>query len=397
MRVLPASRKTKMALMVVLNVLPCAAAFGWNAETLPKCARVGDRKPPAPWMALSDYPRPPAPDTGWGIHDDPNCMWVADDPDAFFKELKERYGFSWFKVLACGTNKLEVVRAARRQGVEPVVRLYVERPSPHYPRPGAEENRVRGELKAYVEAGARYFETGNEPNLDIEWSPGEWEKPDRIERLCRQWLRVVPMIKEAGGIPVFYAMTPGTAGQWYADCFETFKRWGKIEEAFAGCAIGSHLGSINHPLDYPFNPEKNLPHATREERFASLAKDNTCYLCGELIMHLMDRYLPYPVPILSTEGGTFLNNHDDKNYPKVTPELHREMNLETFRRFNPEHPKYWGDPVFAQMSWIYHTDSGIFVGDSWFGHPEHGDLPIVRALETEPRFDRGKAFGATPR
>jgi hypothetical protein len=381
------------AILVVLAMLLLpGAAFGWDAATLPKCARVGDRKPPAPWMALSEYPRPPAPDTGWGIHDDPNCMWIAQDVDAFFKELKERHGFSWFKVLACGNNKLEVVKAARRQGVEPVVRLYVERPSPHFPRPGAEEERVRAELKAYVEAGARYFETGNEPNLDIEWSVGEWDKPDRIERLCRQWLRVVPIIKEAGGIPVFYAMTPGTAGQWYADCFETFKKWGKIEEAFAGCAIGAHLGSINHPLDYPFNPQKNLPHATREERFASLARDNTCYLCGELIMHLMDRYLPYPVPILSTEGGTFLNNSADRNYPKVTPELHRDMNLETFRRFNPEHPKYWGDPLFAQMSWIYHTAEGIFVQDSWFRHPDHGDLPITKALETEPRFDRGKTF-----
>jgi len=344
-------------------------------------------------MALSDYPRPPAPDTGWGIHDDPNCIWQAADLDRFFADLKKRYGFSWFKVLACGRNKLAVVAAARRQGVEPVVRLYVSGPSPFYPRAGEEEREFRAAVREYVQAGAHYFESGNEPNLGLEWAPGEFEKPDPVGRLCRQWLRVKPMIQQAGGIPVFYAMTPGSAGKWYADCLEWFKRHDKIEAAFAGAAMGAHLCSINHPLDYPFNPKKNLPHATAQERFESLMKDNTCYRLGELIIRLMERYLPYPIPILSTEGGAGLNASEDKNYPKVTPELHREMNLEIFRRFNPAHPSYWGDELFAQMSWIYHTDSGVFVMDSWFNNPGFGgDLPIVSALEHEPRFDRGVAF-----
>ena len=46
---------------------------------------------------------------------------------------------------------------------------------------------------------------------------------------------------QEGGIPIFYAMTPGSAGKWYADCFETFKKWGKIEEAFADPASGEQL------------------------------------------------------------------------------------------------------------------------------------------------------------
>ena len=361
---------------------------------LPKCTRVALLpKPKPPWKALADYPRPPAPDTGWGIHDNPNCMWVPPEPDAFFKELKRRYGFSWFKVLACGDNKLGVVKACRRQGVEPVVRIYAAGPAPYYPRPGGEEAEFRKLVKAYVAAGARYIEAGNEPNLKCEWVEGEWEKGKLTERLCEQWLRVRKMIDEEGGIPVFYAMSVGgedgrSAGLWWDDCFRTFQKWGKIEEAFAGAAMGAHLGTINHPVDYPFDPQRNMPHASREERFNSLMQRNTGYLGGEVLMHLMDRYLPCPIPILSTEGGTFVDNQDDKTYPKTTPETHRDWNLEIFRRFNPRHPRYWGDPLFAQMSWIWHADEGSFALDSWHEHPKYGRMPILDVLEKEPRFDR---------
>jgi hypothetical protein len=348
-----------------------------------------------PWQSLASYPRPASPDTGWGIHDDPRGDWLPPNPDQFFRELKGKYGFSWYKVLGLGANKVPVVAAARRQGVEPVVRLWVSGPSPFFPRPGKEEAEFRGHVRAYVQAGAHYFESGNEPNIGVEWVSGEFDKPDCIGRLCQQWLRVKLMIMQEGGIPVFYAMTPGSAGKWYADCFEWFKQHDKIEEAFAGAAIGAHLCSLNHPIDYPFNPEKNLPHATQAERFESLMKDNTCYRLGELIILLERKYLPYPIPILSTEGGTGLGCSEDGKYPKVTPELHREMNLDIFRRYNPASPKYWGDELFCQMSWIYHTSTGSFMMDSWFKNPGYNkgeDLPIIAALAKEPKFDRGVAF-----
>ncbi len=352
----------------------------------------------AAWLKLSDYPRPPAPDTGWGIHDNPNCMWQAS-PE-LLREMRQRYGFSWFKVLACGANKLEVVKAARAAGIEPVVRLYVDRPAPHYPRPGQESAEFRRLVAAYVKAGARYIEAGNEPNLELEWAAGEWEKPERVERLCRQWLNARRLIAAEGAIPVFYAMSVGgsdgrSAGQWWTDCFETFRKWGAIDEAFAGTAFGVHLGPLNHPLDYPFDPQRNLPHATPAERFESLMKDNSCYLGVELLIHLMDRYLPARIPILSTEGGAFPDNQADPDYPKVTPELHRDLNLGIFQRMNPRHPQYWGDPLFAQMSWIWHTESGMFAIDSWHDNPKYGRMPILDALEKEPRFDRGVIFETT--
>lgn len=383
------------AALILLMAVGCRSSDPRTTIGFDQVWEHGHVKPP--WIALEDYPRPPEPDTGWGIHDNPNCVWVPADPDAFFAELKNRYGFSWFKVLACGANKIEVVQACRRKGVEPVVRIYMDRPAPHWPREGEESRQLAELIRQYVEAGARYFEIGNEPNLSLEWSEGEWDKGNLTERVCEQWLRSKPIVEKAGGIPVFYAMSVGgedgrSAGVWWKDTFETFEKWGKIEEAFAGCAFGVHLGPSNHPLDYPFDPKRNMPGATKQERFESLMKNNTCYLGGELLMYLMEKYLPYPIPILSTEGGAFPENHDDPNYPAITPEMHRDLNLEIFRRFNPGHDRYWGDPLFAQMSWIWHADSGIFAIDSWHDNPKYGRMPIMDALEVEPRCDRGVAF-----
>ena len=384
-------RQNHPRLAAGLVALTTLVAWPQASLAAPASRPAGTPKPP--WKALADYPRPPAPDTGWGIHDNPNCMWRPADPDAFFRELKTRYGLSWFKVLDCGANKLDIVAAARRQGVEPVVRIYVDRPSPHYPRSGAEAQRFGEAVRAYVNAGARYFEPGNEPNLELEWSEGEWEKGRLTERLCDQWLRVRPMISSEGGIPVFYAMSVGgsdgrSAGQWWRDCFEEFRCRKRLEQAFAGCAFGVHLGPLNRPVDYPFNPEKNMPHATRAERIASLMQDNTTYLGAELLIALMGEYLPYPIPILSTEGGAFPDNHDDKGYPPVTPERHRDLNMEILERFKPGHSKYWGDPMFAQMSWIYHGDSPPFAIDSWFDNPKYGRMPILDALEKAEKKHR---------
>jgi hypothetical protein len=400
-----------VSLCVLLAAAGCLGA-GATVEAKDRGPSPRQKSPPAPWKALAEYPRPPAPDTGWGIHDNPNCNWIPEDPDAFFKMLRERYGFTWFKVLACGANKLDVVAAARRQGVEPVVRIYMNRPAPDFPRPGEETENLRQLVKRYVEAGARYFEVGNEPNLSLEWAEGEWAEGKLTQRVCEQWLRARKSVDEAGGIPVFYAMSVGgekepdgearSAGQWMNDVFKTFQQQGKIEEAFAGSALGAHFGPLNHPLDYPFDPKRNMPHATKAERIDSLMKNNSCYLGVELLTHLIHDYLPYPVPILSTEGGAFPDGHADANYPPVTPERHKELNLGIFRRMNPQHDAYWGDLLFAQMSWIWHTDPGAgmteeemrrnFVWDSWHDHPKYGDMPILKALESEPRFDRGKAY-----
>ncbi len=375
-----------VSLFMCLFGLPIVRAESQPDRT-PTPARATSR-PAAPWRALADYPRPSAPDTGWGIHDDTNGWWKPKDQDKFFKELKTRWGFSWWKVLSLGANKLDMVAAARRNGVEPVVRIYDLK---EYPQNDKEMEDYRKLIRAYVKAGARYFELANEPNIDGDWTAGKTVKNNRIEGICKTWLRVKPLVMAEGGIPIFYAMTPGSAGKFYADCFETFKKWGKIEEAFAGAAIGIHPYPLNHPLDYPFDAKKNMPHATGEERFQSLMKDNTCFLILELVQRLQDRYLPSPIPILATESGLSIDDQADRNYPKTTMDMHVAVNMEIFERMNPRNPRYWGDTFFSNMVWTYHGE-GSFMFSCWFNHPTFGNLPILDVMEKAEKFDRGIAY-----
>ncbi|HUT92936.1 MAG TPA: hypothetical protein VMY37_25825 [Thermoguttaceae bacterium] len=377
-----------------------AVSFG-----VPRCADAEPKAPTAdgvtqrtskakpPWRDLADYPRPPAPDTGWGIHDHTNGWWKPADQDKFFKGMKTRWGFSWWKMLTLGANKLDMTAAARRQGVEPVIRIYDLK---EYPKPGKEMAEYRKLIRDYVKAGARYFELANEPNIDGDWSAGGTVKDNRIGGMCKTWLRLKPIVMKEGGIPIFYAMTPGSAGQYYADCFETFKKWDKIEEAFAGAAIGIHPYPLNHPLDYPFDDRKNMPHATGEERFQSLMKDNTCFLILELVQRLQDKYLPYPIPILATESGLSYGDQADRGYPKITMDMHRDLNMEIFNRMNPRHPKYWGDTFFSNMVWAY-GGQGTFMFSGWFNNPEFGDLPVLGDMEKAKKFDRGIAYKAIDR
>lgn len=383
--------RTPARLAILLSALPAAASRCAAAEPsgMDK-VRHPTARVTAPWKALADYPRPAAPDTGWGIHDHTNGDWYPPDADAFFKELKGKYGFVWFKILALGGNKVAECRAARRQGVEPVVRLYRSGHLPEYPKSGGQENELRKLVRDYVGAGAHYFEIANEPNLGGEWSSGH-DTDDKIALLCANWLRVKKIVHEEGGIAVFYAMTPGSAGQWYRDCFETFKKEGRLEEAFAGAAIGVHTYTLNHPLDYPFDPKSNLPHATKEERLKSLLQDNTCFNIVELVMLLEDAYLPAQIPILGTEGGVSVGQGDDKRYPTTTMEIMTQMNMEIFNRMKPGSPGYWGDAFFSQMVWAY-GGSGTFMMSGWFNNPQYGNLPILSVMEKAVKFDRGAAF-----
>lgn len=354
-------------------------------------AKFEDRKPPegSPWIALEDYPRPPAPDTGWGIHDHTNGDWFPPDQDAFYEELRGKYGFTWFKILGLGKNKIGMTAAARRHGVEPVVRIY---DLAEYPQPGPEEEKYRDWIRAYVEAGGRYFELANEPNIDGEWTAGGTVENDRIEGICRTWLRVKRIAQEEGAIPIFYAMTPGSAGEYYRDCFETFKSWGKIEEAFAGAAIGIHPYPLNHPLEYPFDPLSNLPHATRAERFNSLMQDNSAFRILELVQMMQMEYLPYAIPILATEAGYNIGDQSDHRYPEITPERMAELNMEIFNRMDPDHPLYWGDSFFSHMVWAY-GGTGSFMFSGWFNNPKYGgNLPVLDRMEEAEKFDRGEAF-----
>ena len=114
---------------------------------------------------LADYPRP-LEDNGWGFHDSGGYHKKPSDMPAYATYLHDTLGTRWFKALVGGRNKIDLVRAYSAQGIEVIVRLYSHRPHPHHVVSS-------DDVRAYVEAGAHYFEWGNEPNLIAEWDDPE--------------------------------------------------------------------------------------------------------------------------------------------------------------------------------------------------------------------------------
>lgn len=345
-------------------------------------------------MRLQDYPRPPR-DSGWGLHGPAVLAWRPQGISAWFANLR-RMNLTWIKWLGnMQANDCDMVRAAADAGLEPIVRLYV---AERFPRP-LDAGELDHAVRAYVGAGAHYFETGNESNLANEWQPGQFAayQNRHIPVLVDLWLVDAAIVKAAGGIPVVYAMSVGSsqpdgrlAHWWWRDFLHELAARGRLG-ALDGAAWGVHIGALNHPLAYPLDPVNVADHHITETDVVQAMltqNDSSCYQSVRLIQQMLrDAGLP-DVPVLSTEGGCFPWDRPDPRYPEVTPEAHRDMLLEIYRRFNPAHPEYWGDALFCQCSWLA-IGGSQWPNDQWLQNPRFGgDLPIVQALRQEPRFER---------
>ncbi len=312
-------------------------------------------------MRLQDYPRPPA-DTGWGFHDSAGTHARPDDAAAYARRLRHEYGITWFKVLADGQNKVDLARAFTAAGIECVVRLYAERPHPHHVVSS-------DDVRAYVQAGAHYFEWGNEPNLRCEWDEASWNEGAQVDKVCRQWLKNAEAIRQGGGIPLLPALSPGgdyPHRDWYRTMFEWLKLHNQLK-TLEGAALAIHNRPLNHPLAYP-------PKSKRDE--------SGCYFLDyEWIDDLVRSYLGQSLPLLATEAGYEPGWAQNPEYPPITPQLHADWNMEILRGFRQGR---WRDSLFCQCMWIGEAfGHEPFSESAWFNNPSGGDLPAVAALRAE--------------
>jgi hypothetical protein len=152
-------------------------------------------------MKLSDYPRPPA-DNGRGIHWSPSqYQWGRKDWDMWQKRILE-LGFKWIKVnVPPDYNAEAVVKRLVEIEVMPVCRFISKNPT----RISAA---VESSIERLVKLGARYFETNNEPDADVEWigyrRPAGWES-----LVIRNLISDADRIRRLGGFPALVAFNSG--------------------------------------------------------------------------------------------------------------------------------------------------------------------------------------------
>ncbi len=383
--------------------------------------------------ALSDFPRPKD-DNGWGGHMSPSCAkpvegtvwdnWAYTANRDYYTALRVNYGIHWVKILVDGSDGTVMhCKAAVDAGMEVIVRFAVEDPHPYY---FVDPVVVR----KYTAVGVHYFEWGNEPNLSLEWA-GMPEGVvvaghDKVVALCNQMIICTDAIVAGGGIALIPAMAPGNELDMTGEvvCYQSIINWFKAAnwEWFKGhcdaghIAIASHHRFGNHvyfpgdgsvDFSYPEDPVNQLgiPVSAEEAGLfgldeymrafiseqrakdknpgATLRDDATCFRAYELIDDIFREALGYSLPILGTEAGAEPGDLWDGRYGRIDEHLHAVVNIEIFRRFNPNNPKKWRDSLFCECMWVWEDFGHLaFPGASWkHNHNLGRDLEAVKALE----------------
>ena len=313
-------------------------------------------------LSLMQYPRPAA-DTGWGFHDSGGVYAQPQDPAAYARYLHDDLGVTWFKALVAGTNKVGLVQAFAKQGIEVIVRLYAQAPHPNLVVSPAD-------VRAYVQAGAHYFEWGNEPNLYVEWDQAAWNQGARVDRVCEQFLRNADAIRQGGGIPLLPALAPGgdyPHRDWYRTTFEWLRQKGQLS-VLDGAALAIHNRPLNHPLTYT-------------------DASGCFFLDYEWIDDLVRQYVGRSLPLLGTEAGYEPGWAQDATFPPIDLQRHAEYNVEILRCFGPHGSRRWRDALFCQCMWLVDTFGHPTFGEAvWHNNKvwaKGGNLPAVAALRQE--------------
>jgi hypothetical protein len=333
-------------------------------------------------MDLKDYPRPQF-DTGYGFHWNASCYPDANAVQKAIPLLKE-LGATWLKLVCADDAGVAAAQVAVQAGIEPIVRLYRERPHPGYVVDGAC-------VAKYRAVGVNYFEWGNEPNLVDEWR-GSYTAV--VDQTMEQFLRNANVINQAGGIALFPALSPGgnySHEKFYATAFAWLQQHNELG-VFDRNAIAIHNRPLNHPLGYPYDVINQRDHPG-----ATVADDSTCFLMCQFVDDLCQQYLGRSVPMLGTESGTEPGQDDDRRYPKITYDLHGQVNAAIAKGMmngwtvSSPASQGWRQSLFTQCFWLL----GIFghyafEAAAWLQNPLYNgqNLPAIGLLQALPKRQR---------
>ena len=366
-------------------------------------------------MRLEDFPRPKD-DNRRGIHWSASVYHpVGPALDFWINELQAMH-IKWVKLLDDGGgSSLELCCRLLDADIMPVVRLYRLEPNPGHIG-GREEDTVR----RLVAAGVRYFETNNEPDLPAEWKGGRMP-PNWLEIVIDNFIIDADKIINLGGLPALPAMGVGSKVNPVALVVER----GRADLFENGAWVAIHNYTLNHPLDYPYDPvnQEGVPVSQEEyERLgpwaweghprelinqwrasdknpgATLAEDASCFLAFKLMDDMIVEALGHRVPIISTEGGPVVGWRDDRRYPRVDPYTHAEwvVAINDFMQGGREiHGMRCPESYFAMCHWLLANYRLGFMAPGWESQSWYtdwwnsdfrlsGELPVVAAVKAMP-------------
>jgi len=382
---------------------------------------------------LTDFPRPRQ-DSGRGVH------WTGDvyaniRDWLYWRDQLQQVNIRWVKMLDDGGGSgLPLARRLVDIGIMPVVRLY---PGPGQ-NPGNIGSRGAEAVRAYLDIGACYFETNNEPDLALEWK-GSRLPDDWLDQVVYHWIIDADIILGEGGYPAVPAFGVGTLRDPYQAIVDAGR--GDILDGGAWAAL--HNYCLARPLAYPNDSVNTLGtpitkaewedagglwawemgvDAVNEARRelanpsgANIMTDATCFRAYEQLNAYIVNACGHSIPIMMTEGGYNVGQRagttfgDDPRYAKPTPQRCSELNRDMFR-FVAGETTILGQHVpgylFAVMPWLIAAERMNWYAPPaenqgpWYTHKYDtewgldGELPLVQMLRDEPGTVR--ADGPTP-
>jgi hypothetical protein len=373
-------------------------------------------------MDLKDFPRPPE-DNGRGVHWSISVYEWGLRNWSFWAEQLLEMKIKWVKMMDDGGGSaLPLARRLVDLKIMPVVRLYWPEQNP-----GNIGQRGRETVRRYIQIGAVYFETNNEPDLDLEWKTGT-KPPNWLDIVADNFIIDADIILAEGGYPAMPAFGVGTL----RDPFSKVVEKGRRDILDGGAWAALHNYCLGRPLEYPNDPVNMFGEPLTEAEWhaaggrwawemgvepinearqqfanpnASIMTDATCFRAFEQLNTYIVRAVGHSIPIMTTEGGYNVGQRagttagDDPRNPKPTPLAASQLNLDMYRFMQGDReilgakvPDYY----FSVMAWLIAAQRiGVAAPPAenqgpWFTHKYdaewglNGELPLVQMLRDLP-------------
>ena len=276
-------------------------------------------------MLLAAYPHPNG-DNGRGMHWIPTTSQSPSAIDRFVAEA-QRMGVKWVTFLNNGANVGDndyLVSKLVGAGIEPIMRVWTPTLQP-----------IQGDLESmvrhYVDMGVHYFQPYNEPNLNS-------EQPDNkvsVDRYLDNWVPAAQAIIRGGGLPGFGSMAPGgdmDDQQFLAQALDGLKQRGQLG-LLNKAWLSMHNYTHNHPIEEPYT-----------DGFFKFRNYH------KIVSDALGRDLP----IIGTEGGTFVGEQEDPNMPAADANTVAQWATQAYT-YMRDRREPWN---FAYSFWTIANDAG---------------------------------------
>lgn len=304
-----------------------------------------------PAMTLQDWPRP-GNDNGLCLH---NTAVAYNDEADIDLQISRLQSMNMRWTLIHYGDEQQILRAAPRYrdaGITVVWRKNVRSYDRYFD--------WGRDVQLLLDLGVPpYMQLYNEPSLPAEWD----NQPIDQQLFLDNLMLAVEQVYNAGG----YVGLQFVNDDWLRAALREIKARGG-EQVFQRMFLVPHPYGLNHPPDYTADPNGVLG-------FLHQAR-------------IVEEEIGFVPPMIAGEGGWKWNATDDRNFPPIDAELHRDYHVELFNWFRTgvlSNGEPLPDELFAFCPWLL-SDRGD--DSAWFDSFAGERTLTIEGVRGIPVFER---------